>query len=797
MFMRKVTRGLWPLLALAVATIPVAGAFTLSRIFFVRDLSMTFRSRFLFLRHSIQTGTFPLWDPYVANGQPAINDALYQLFHLPSLPIRLLLPETVAYNVWIAAPVPLAALGMYFFLRRHVTPLAAAFGGVAFAVSGPIVSTTNFPNMSWSVAAMPYVFWALERLLERRSPSAVALLAGVVGCQALSGEPVSLAATLAAAAAYAALPERRWRDLRLVALAGAGMVAGMLLAAIQYVPLMVASRASLRGTGVTEDFWSFHPLALIELVVPHFFGDYFISSLRETGWMLALNSGRDPFYYTMYVGVPIVLLAGIAACSFRPRTTFWTVVIVACAIASLGPHTPLYPALQAMLPPLRTFRFPVKYLSLAAFGIATLASMAFQWLIDGDVPRRATRIVLLGGCTAALLAYVLIAWVLIAPELPIRGFFRLAVWANVPSPIQGAEFLLFRARPLMTSLLLKLLSASFLLWLAASVRRERRTALAVFGIFAVIDLLASNDSVNPTMALETLKAPAWHAQIPKDMHERVYVGGRLEGYINTTDIDAPKYARYLEEDSQMDQRYIVVSQFLFHPSGARIRESMSYDLPILWPMDFARTVSRFKYATREERLRYLQRVGTRFVVLPTPPYPGAQPLAELLAAEQQHLYDAYPTARRAYVVPDALMGPDVVWQIQGLFLARFDPEKGVLVSEAPPPPAGLPGPPRLPSATFLEDGLNRVVIRAGSPGDGYLALMDSYNADWEVRVDGQPAPLMRANGLFRAVHLTAGEHVVTFTFVPHRLYEGAAITGLTALGLTLWCVWGMRSRRSA
>jgi uncharacterized membrane protein YfhO len=108
----------------------------------------------------------------------------------------------------------------------------------------------------------------------------------------------------------------------------------------------------------------------------------------------------------------------------------------------------------------------------------------------------------------------------------------------------------------------------------------------------------------------------------------------------------------------------------------------------------------------------------------------------------------------------------------------------------------MPGPPVRPSAAFIEDGLNRVVIRAGSPGDGYLALMDTYNPDWEVDVDGRPAPLMRANGLFRAVHLTQGEHVVTFTYIPHRLYEGAAITGLTALCLTLWSVWGARRRPS-
>jgi len=56
--MRKIPRGLWPLLAVALAVVPVAGAFSLSRIFMVRDLTLTFSSRFRFLRHSIWSQPF-------------------------------------------------------------------------------------------------------------------------------------------------------------------------------------------------------------------------------------------------------------------------------------------------------------------------------------------------------------------------------------------------------------------------------------------------------------------------------------------------------------------------------------------------------------------------------------------------------------------------------------------------------------------------------------------------------------------------------------------------------------------
>jgi uncharacterized membrane protein YfhO len=47
--------------------------------------------------------------------------------------------------------------------------------------------------------------------------------------------------------------------------------------------------------------------------------------------------------------------------------------------------------------------------------------------------------------------------------------------------------------------------------------------------------------------------------------------------------------------------------------------------------------------------------------------------------------------------------------------------------------------------------------------------------------------MMRVNGLFRGVHLTPGEHVVTFTYHPAMFYLGAAISVVTALGLALAC----------
>jgi hypothetical protein len=192
----------WLFVVLAAALTPVAGLFTASRIFFVRDLSFFFWSRHLWLRHVMFTRDAPWWDPHVAAGQSAIADALNQLLMPVTMAIRLLPSDVVAFNLWIALPLPVAAAGMFLFLRRRPLPdFAAASGALAFALSGPVVSMLNTPNLSWSVALMPWVL-AAEAGGARREARLPILLSVAYALQGLCGEPVTWVSTGVMAAGY-------------------------------------------------------------------------------------------------------------------------------------------------------------------------------------------------------------------------------------------------------------------------------------------------------------------------------------------------------------------------------------------------------------------------------------------------------------------------------------------------------------------------------------------------------------------------------------------------------------------
>jgi hypothetical protein len=157
------------------------------------------------------------------------------------------------------------------------------------------------------------------------------------------------------------------------------------------------------------------------------------------------------------------------------------------------------------------------------------------------------------------------------------------------------------------------------------------------------------------------------------------------------------------------------------------------------------------------------------------------PNYKLVHSGDVKIYQNQAMLPRAFVVHQARVVSD---EQQALELVRdpsFDPAQTVILDAG----QDLDTPGGRSQVDLLAYEPEEVRLRAQLDQPGYLVLTDTYYPGWVAEVDGQPAPISRADIYFRAVSLPAGDHQVTFRFEPTSVRLGLGV------GLGAWCLWGL------
>lgn len=143
---------------------------------------------------------------------------------------------------------------------------------------------------------------------------------------------------------------------------------------------------------------------------------------------------------------------------------------------------------------------------------------------------------------------------------------------------------------------------------------------------------------------------------------------------------------------------------------------------------------------------------------------------------------------RAKFYTDWQAGLSDAQTLQQLRAPDWDPARQVLLSEKI---AGTtPSPTSATSeASITQYAPKHITVKTRSTAPGILLLNDRWHPDWKVTVDGQSAPLLRANFLMRGVSVAAGEHTVEYRFdPPHQtlwVSFAAVATGLLLVGILI------------
>jgi len=119
----------------------------------------------------------------------------------------------------------------------------------------------------------------------------------------------------------------------------------------------------------------------------------------------------------------------------------------------------------------------------------------------------------------------------------------------------------------------------------------------------------------------------------------------------------------------------------------------------------------------------------------------------------------------------------------------------VVVGASSPPAVAAPAAP----ARIMTWTSSRRVLRVTAGTRSYLVVNENFNRGWRAVIDGRRLRAVRLDGWKQAWLLPAGTAgVVTLTYRPNAIYQGAILAGLSALALALFVAagsWGWTRRR--
>jgi hypothetical protein len=158
-----------------------------------------------------------------------------------------------------------------------------------------------------------------------------------------------------------------------------------------------------------------------------------------------------------------------------------------------------------------------------------------------------------------------------------------------------------------------------------------------------------------------------------------------------------------------------------------------------------------------------------------------------------YLYQVSDPLPRAFVVHRVRTAQDEEEALALLNSPQYDPRQEVVLEGVSPLPVlGFPGGTAPSQVRLLEASPQRLRLWVESPADGYLVLGQRYYPGWLATLDGKETPILKANAIFQALSLPAGEYWVEMSYTPLSFKLGLGVSLASLLGLVSFHLWEAR-----
>lgn len=689
---------------------------------------------------ALQHKSLPFWEPLVGNGFPLLAEGQSGVFYPLTLPLFICLSPVLASNLTIVFTIALAMLGAYLLARNHqVSPLAAAICALAFGLSTQLTLRLKHTNLIEVIAWLPLCLLATRMLLlgalhNTSCRLASAALAGVLTMQILAGHPHALAVCAVSSIIY-----------------GCALLVGEYFSQPKTSQDGQPSSFTLRSLTKLVLFWMLSCLVALALGAIQLYPTYELTSLSSRSSAVSLTTlDAYPLLTNHLVRLVNPFITGNPANGDENL---------------LASHQGVFWECTA-------------YLGI----IPLLLALSVPW----SVPKRQWLPIALAAAICLVLA--------LGPKY---GLYWL-LWKVVP----GFDHFRFPARFLigLTSLLALLAGLSANGWLnRLGNQRTRILAGLVLVLLTGLDLGLVNASYQAYLPSQSLEAPP-NARLLQGSCQRL-----------ATPDSGPAWQAAMTGKGWLNQPAQLTAQLnnlpadvqalwglAHHGDRALWEGGLELQTHYAWHQALNQGYKMGQTPTGERLLlvndasaTLLRRQGVSHLVssaqlvAPTQTAQlGLPQWARRLNSEPMSVYALANPLPLVRLVTQSLSQPkdmQLTWRL--LQTPLINPEQTAMMEDTAS--SGRPGHGQV---RIVSNDNCRRMYHTSCPNTAYLVILENWYPCWQATIDGQPAPIKRADCAFMGIEVPAGQHQVELRFVPTSFYFGLGIslTGLVALMLLIF-----------
>ena len=799
--------------------------------FYVYDLHAGWWPTFTYLGERLRAGQLPLWNPYSLNGVAQIDVIAPTVFY-PLNILFALLPFNCALAVLLIAQQLIAGCGMFALICSFGWgTLAAALAGATMALCGLIFSLQPTPTLMGTIAWFIITYWSQRsiavphpgRKLLNTAGSAVftylMIVAGVAevfvpGLLFLTAAAVVEACVARAASRQRAhcrllgrqappscrhglTPGRRrsklplWiMCLRLLALA-----TGVLMSACAVLPAIEWARLSPRAVGLplSEIFaWSCNWYDLLCVTALQPLGDLYIPTNKFRP-LVATAVNQTPYLANAFIG-PVILTAALWAAfdrTFKYRRLAAGVFIFSL-ILSVGWNFPPTLMLVKSLH-LQMFRYPIKAMAMVAVSSAILAARGMHVFVNKKPS--AGNAVAWAIWSAAVVCGIAMQFLSRHPSL-IKWWHASTLWLNLLDRT-GSTVLLTGAVGLVCACL-------FVARLKGDAWMRHSSIVLLSSAIGLFCFDAWQFNSHP--------GPADYYTRPCLVANKVRELSTADGALRTcaviyTSPLTPPAAMPAGKPKILSIYQYALNLMVPHTHSCHHIRSVSdftvgqtADHDALWKM----AINEYFRKDNSIPLGIMCRMfGAKLMAcqLGHNAMPNGAVVDPYAIPDTRYFYPAWLDGKLnigLFAVKDPLarayFAPSVRWmqdhqklmdQLLHADKSGFDPHKIVFLEsdqtitqhEVSVSADQLHG----STVQFHSDLPEYVELSTSAPAADYLILDDQFFPGWHAYLDGSEVPIARANAVFRAVLVPAGQHRVAFAYEPRQLVWGLLLAALAWL----------------